>query len=158
MCGAGAPARGIPAGEEGGIWLSPYKVYVVADGEFGGRLAALPVGVPVWIVRVPVNRRVAERLWKEHEQESHLTGITVFKDQTSRSPEELLLSQMETVDLHHGFYSATPLCTILEVICVPLSEKIKAELSQFRFDEFDTNPSGLSTVGPLPSDPEALED
>ncbi len=58
----------------------PYKVYVVADGEFGGRLAALPVGVPVWIVRTPVNRSVAERL------------------------------------------------------------RIKAELSQFRFDQFDTKP------------------
>jgi hypothetical protein len=138
--------------------VTPYKVCVVVDGEFGERLAALPVGAPVWIVRTPVNRSVAERLWKEPKQESHVTGITVFKDQTSLSPEELLFSQMETIDLHHGFYSATPPYTILEVIGVPLSERIKAELSQFRFDEFDTNPSGFSAVRPMPSDPEALED
>jgi hypothetical protein len=150
---ARAPPPAIAERESRVTVVTPYKVYVVVDREFGEQLAALPVGVPVWIVSAPVNRGVAERLWKEHKQETHLTGITVFKGQTSLSPEELLLSQMETIDLHHGFYSATPPYTILEVLGVPLSERIKAELSQFGFDEFDTNASGSSAVRPLPSEP-----
>ena len=50
-------------------------MYVV-DREFGDQLAQLKSGVPVWIVDTLVNRVVAQRLWKERNQENHLTGIT----------------------------------------------------------------------------------
>jgi hypothetical protein len=58
----------------------PYKVYVVVEREFGEQLAKLPPDAPIWIVNTPPNRAVAERLWKERNQEGHLTGITTFND------------------------------------------------------------------------------
>jgi hypothetical protein len=69
-------------------------------------------------------------------RESHLTGITTFKAQDSSPAEDLLLNEMETIDLHHGLYSADPPYTVLEVIGTSLSDRIKSQLSEYGFDEF----------------------
>ncbi len=129
-----------------------YKVCVVVDRDFGDRLAGLSPGVPVWIVSTPLNRSVAERLWKEVKEKNHLKGITVFNDQKASSPEDLLVSQINAIDLHHGSYSANPPYTVLNVIGTPLSAKIRAVLSEYGFYQFDTNPLGFCAVRPLPSD------
>jgi hypothetical protein len=84
----------------------PYKVYVVVDREFGEKLAELERGVPMWIVDTPTNKPVARRLWNERPDEDHLTGITTFNDGNSLSPEQLLLSHLDTIELHHGSQSA----------------------------------------------------
>jgi hypothetical protein len=128
----------------------PYKVRVVVDRDFGERLAELESGVPVWIVGTQINARVAQRLWKERNRETHLTGITTFTDSVSSSPEDLLISELGTIDLHHGSYSSDPPYTILEVLGVPLSERIKVELSDFGFNEFHATAGGFSAVRPLP--------
>jgi hypothetical protein len=130
----------------------PYRVCVVVDREFGERLAKLAVGLPVWIVSTSLNRAVAERLSKEDKEKSHLKGITVFNDQKASSPEDLLISQIQTIDLHHGSYSANPPYTVLDVIGTPLSAKIRAVLSEYGFGQFDDNPLGFCAVRPLPSD------
>jgi hypothetical protein len=130
----------------------PYKVYVVVDREFGEQLAKLLPGVPIWIVDTPPNRAVAQRLWKEHHQEGHLTGITTFNDYKSSSAEDLLVSELDTIDLHHGSHSASPPYTILEVLGTPLNDRIKVELSQYGFDEFHSNSTGFYAVRPVPSD------
>src|SRR2546429_8130973 len=105
----------------------PYKVYVVVEREFGEQLATLAPGVPVWIVNTPLNRAVAQRLWKERNQKGHIWNLS--------SVEDLLVSELDTIDLHHGPHSSNPPCTILEVLGVPLSDRIKAELAQYGFDE-----------------------
>jgi hypothetical protein len=128
----------------------PYKVYVVVDREFGERLTNLAPGVPVWIVNTPLNRTVAERLWKERNQQGYLTGITTFDDLESSSAEDLLLWELDTIDLHHGPQSADPPYTILEVLGTPLSDRIRAELSQYGFDEFHPSAGGFSAVRPAP--------
>jgi hypothetical protein len=129
----------------------PYKVLVVVDRDFGERLTALESGVPVWIVDTPPNASVAQRLWKKRNQENHLTGITTFRDSVSSSPEDLLISELDTIDLHHGSYSSDPPYTILEVLGVPLSERIKAELSEYGFNEFHPTASGFSAARPTPT-------
>ena len=130
---------------------APYKVSVVVDREFGERLAALEPGVPVWILDTPVNRGVAQRLWKESTEPNHLTGVTTFKTCDSLSPEEILLSELDTIDLHHGSYSAETPYTILEVLGVPLSDKIRAALSEYGFNEFRPNATGFSAIRPVPT-------
>jgi len=128
----------------------PYKVYVVVEREFGEKLSELAAGVPVWIVDTPLNTATAQRLRKERKQGDHLTGITTFKGSESLSAEDLLVSQLDAIDLHHGTYSASPPYTILEVLCVPLGDRIKAELSEFGFNEFDIIATGFCAVRPLP--------
>jgi hypothetical protein len=129
----------------------PYKVCVVVDREFGERLAEIESGVPVWIVDTPVNKPVAQRLWKERPHESHLTCITTFDDWNPVSPEDLLIGELHMIDLHHGSYSTDTPYTILEVFGAPLSERIKVELSEYGFNEFHPTAAGFSAVRPAPT-------
>jgi len=125
---------------------APYKVCVVVDRSFGERLAELPRGVPVWIVDTPSNKAVAQRLWKERPNESHLTGITTFNDMESSSPEELLIAELDSIDLHHGAYSADPPYALLEVIGTRLTDGAKHALAAYGFNEFQEDPSGFTAI------------
>ena len=129
----------------------PYKVCIVVDRKFGERLADLERGVPVWIVDTPPNKAVAQRLWEERPEESHLTGITTFDDDESSSPEDTLLAKLETIDLHHSGYSANPPYTILEVIGTRLSPIIEKEMSVYGFNEFHINSAGFTATRSEPS-------
>ena len=126
----------------------PYKVCVVVDREFGERLAEIESGVPVWIVDTPANKPMAQRLWKEHPHESHLTGITTFNDWNPFSPEDLLIGELDMIDLHHGSYSTDTPYTISEVFGAPPSERIKAKLPEYGFNEFHPTAPGFSAVRP----------
>jgi hypothetical protein len=142
-----------------GMISVPYKVYVIVDRNFGERLAALPEGMPVWIVDTPTNKPVAQMLWKERKDNDHLTGITTFSDNSSLSPEAILISQLDTIELHHGPYSADPPFTQFEMLGASLSEEIRAELFQFGFNEFQPTSEGfrcsrsLGTYQSLPPTP-----
>jgi hypothetical protein len=132
----------------------PYKVYVVVDRAFGPLLSALEPHTPVWIVNTPLNRATAERLWKEKPAESHLTGITVFND-AGCSAEELFISELETIDLHHGTHSADPPYTVLEVYGVALTAPIRAALGEYGFNQFRLGTNGFWASRPLPEPPES---
>ena len=111
------------------------------DPTFGERLASLPAHEPVWIIDSPANTPVAHRLWRERPAENHLTGITTFKSGGNCSPEEELLAQLGTIDLHHGEYSANPRYTVIEVTgCTP-SDRIRGSLAErgFTVDSLSSN-------------------
>jgi hypothetical protein len=105
-------------------------------------------GVPVRIVGSPANKSVAQRLWSELPARNHLTGITAFSDTGSLSPSELLLAELDTLDLHHGSYSADPPYTVIEVIGAPLTAKTKDALSIYSFNEFRENLAGFTATRP----------
>jgi hypothetical protein len=121
----------------------PYKIYVVVERKFGEQLMEIPEGVPVWIVDTPINKPVAERLRKERKNQSDLIGITTFNDCTSSSPEELLVDELDTIDLHHGPHSANPPYIELEVVGARLTDEIKAELSEYSFTQFEPTAEGF---------------
>jgi hypothetical protein len=123
----------------------------VVDPVFGERLASLPLGAPVWIVDTPVNKPVAQRLWRERPSENHLTGITTFNMSAYDSPEENLLCELDMIDLHHGLYSAKPPYTRIQVIGAPISEKIKLAFADFGYDEFSPTPGGFMATRKLPA-------
>src|SRR5450432_831398 len=131
----------------------PYKVYVVVDREFGEKLSDLDKGVPVWMVDTPTNKPVAQCFWNERPDESHLTGITTFNDLPSLSPEEMLLGKLDTIELHHGVYSADPAYTVLEVFGAELSDNAKSVLSEYGFDKFQITSTGFATSRPKALDP-----
>jgi hypothetical protein len=130
-----------------------YKVFVVVDREFGEKLSELEQGVPVWVVDTPINKPVVQRFWKERPDEDHLTGVTTFNDAASRSAEDSLLSQLDTIELHHGAYSADPPYTVLEVFGTELTENAKGVLSEYGFDKFQTTSTGFVTSRPKALDP-----
>ena len=123
---------------------NPYKVYVVVDRNFGERLVELPPSVPVWIVDTPSNKPVAQRLWKERPNETHLTGITTFNDMESSSPEELLIEELDSIDLHHGAHSADPPYTVLEILGTRLTDRAKDALAVWGFAEFHEHSTGFT--------------
>jgi hypothetical protein len=130
--------------------LSPYKVFVIVDRQFGEQLSLLAPGIPVWIVDTPTNKIVAQRLWKERPNDNSLTGITTFNDSESASPEDLVIWHLDVIDLHHGRNSADPPYTIIEVCGARLTDRIKAELSEYGFNEFEPGLSGFRAVRPFP--------
>jgi hypothetical protein len=129
-----------------------YKVYVILDRSFGEKLLALERGVPAWVVDTPANKPVAERLWAEGPVSDHLSGITIFDFVETASPEQIFLDEMETIDLHHGKYSADPPYTLLQVIGSPLTSRIKKELSTYGFDKFCETADGFAASRALPSE------
>ena len=128
-----------------------YKVFVVVDRDFGERLSKLQRDVPVWIVDTPVNKPAAQQLWSQQPEPNHLTGVTTFKDMKTAPPEDLLLAQLDSIDLHHGSYSADPPYTVIEVIGAALTGRVKSELSEFGFSDFHPTQSGFVATRQLPS-------
>ena len=134
----------------GFMTASQYCVIVVVDREYGERLPELTISGPVWIVDSPANRSAAQKIWSELPNQNHLDGVTVFKSSEDRSAEDSLLDQLDTIDLHHGTYSADPPYTVLESVGVPESERIRKELARFGFNEIHAKSTGFRAVRPLP--------
>jgi hypothetical protein len=130
---------------------APYTVCIVVDRNFGEKLAEPPRGVPVWIVDTACNKTVARRLWKERPDEGHLTGITTFNDMESSSPEQLLIAELDTIDLHHGAYSADPPYGVLEVFGTRLTEHAKHALRAYGFAEFHEESTGFTAFRSEPA-------
>ncbi len=82
----------------------PYSVTIVVDREYGEKLSQLPSDQPVWIVDTPANRAAAGRIWAKRTNANHLTGVTTFKCDPTRSGEEALISEF---DLDSFFGKAT---------------------------------------------------
>ena len=127
-----------------------YCVFVVVNPEFGARLSELVRMGPVWVLDTQMNRQAADSIWSEGRHHNHLDGITVFKSNKGGCPEECFLCVLDTIDLHHGVYSADPPYTVLEVVGTPSTERIRNELSQFGFTEFQSTSEGLRAIRPLP--------
>ena len=66
-------------------------------------------------------------------------------------PEAILLSQLDTIELHHGPYSADPPYTQLEVFGTALSEEMRTELRQYGFNEFQPTAEGFRCSRPMPT-------
>lgn len=130
----------------------PYRVFVVVDREYGQRLTDLTQEGPVWVVDTPVNRAVAQEIWGAEPNRGHLQGITTFKFREDGSPEDILVNELDTIDLHHGKYSANPPYTVLDVIGAAITPRLRTELGQFGFDEFQQTPYGFRAVRPMPAD------
>lgn len=128
-----------------------YRISVVVDREYGAQLADLAQTGPVWIVDTPPNRAAAERIWAAAPRLSHLQGVTTFKFAPESSDQDILMSQLNTIDLHHSEYSSDPPYTILEIIGTHLTSRLKAELSEFGFHEFEETSYGFRAVRLLPS-------
>jgi len=124
----------------------PHRVFLVLDRNYGPALIALSEKGPVWIVDTPENRKVAQQIWKANSEASHLEGVTTFKFVESSSSDDMLTNEFETIDLHHGSYSADPPYTVLEVIGARLTEKVKAELARFGFNQFIETADGFRAL------------
>jgi len=67
------------------------------------------------------------------------------------SSEDILISELDTIDLHHGTYLTNPPYIVLEVIGSAMTTRLKAELSEFGFNEFQGISEGFRAVRPVPT-------
>jgi len=119
-----------------------YRVRVVLDPDFGERLAELPDHEPVWVVNSAANTPTAKRLQAERGG-AHLYGVTTFTPYTDGSPERHLLAMLDTVDLHHGEYSADPPYSEVKVYGVGLSQAVERVFRDLGFTLFHATPDGF---------------
>ena len=121
----------------------PYRVHVIVDPQFGDRLRGIPSGEPVWIVATEVNRFAYESVGKERNPESYLVGLSSFKGDPTASPETWLISELETIELHHGEMSHDPPWSVINVIGTRWTERIQEELARFGFEEHEDTAEGF---------------
>ena len=129
-----------------------YRVFVVLDRDYGDRLPSLAGNEPVWIVDTPTNRAAAQAFWASRPHRDHLDGVTTFRVSDDCSPENALINELETIDMHHGVHSANPPYTVVEVIGAQISDEIRNKLSQFGFNQFEATQKGFRAVRPIPSE------
>jgi len=131
----------------------PYKVILIVDPAFGESLAALLPHVPVWIIESELNSPVVERLRQERAEESHLQGITTFKQKAKLSSEEQAISMLEQVDLHHGEFSAHPPYSIVEIIGCTVTDDLKQELQEYGFGISEFTEKGFMATRKVEAQP-----
>jgi hypothetical protein len=68
------------------------------------------------------------------------------------------MSELDKIDLHLGSHSANPPYTIPELLGAPLSDRIKAELSQYGFDEFHPRVQVFAPYSQCPAISTQVED
>lgn len=111
----------------------PYRVHVIVDRAFGERLREIPDGEPVWIVDTAVNRAAYDAIVREIKPASHLEGLSAFKVDSRKTPEDWLIGELETLELHHGECSHDPAWSVINVIGTRWSQRIQTELTGFDF-------------------------
>jgi len=129
------------------VTLSPpnRSVLVVTDPEFGSRLAQVPPGRPLWIVRSAVNEPVIQAQWAIPPDHGSTKGITAFRADPSASRAETFMANLDAVDTHHGPHSSPDApYTELESIGALLTPEIRAALSDWLgFNEFAESETGF---------------
>lgn len=130
----------------------PNIVQVILDPEFGDHLESIGPEDPVWIVDSATNDP-AIRLVRKLRADAG-TGdqeyLTTFKEWAQHTPEEHFVATLETIDLHHGWYSANPAWTVMEVWGVELLPNVEAALREYGCDEFTALDGRFRATRPLP--------
>jgi hypothetical protein len=119
-----------------------YTVAIVVDVVFAD-ISAVADRLPTWIVETPHNRSVAEQYWREHPALSNAEGVTTFKVDSTKSPEDWCADILSDIDLHHGFYSHDPPYFAVEVFGVPLSERLRSAFGEFGSTLFQERSNGF---------------
>ncbi len=135
--------------------VSGHTVWVIVDRGFGERLDGLPLRVPAWVVQSSENSAAAARLRGERVSSSHLDGITTFADSPDLTPEELLVDNLATIDLHHGEYSSKPPYARIHVHGAQLTPTVEQAFREFYFDKFQPTPNGFVAERSSPMSNEA---
>jgi hypothetical protein len=123
------------------VTLRSDALFIIVDPAFGERLADLPEGAVVWIADSAVNWPAVQGRWRTHPGRSEREGITTFRVDAARRPEDWCADILETVDEHH--HLSGPEHHALHVIgCSPSAQLVDA-LLQFGFVETRATADGF---------------
>ena len=122
---------------------STSHLLLVLDEDYGDRLRDVWPGQPVWIVLSPINEPIVSNLREKFPAIDHLAGITGIKSQSFIDVQQRILTELESIELHHGPYSTGNPYTVLEVVGCGLSDQIKRALIEIGFTKFQPNEEGF---------------
>ncbi len=119
--------------------MSTHNVAIVVDREFGERLVPLSQRLHVWICDTPANGEAAKKavaavpagaVWNE-------VGVTTFRVNENETPEDMAISRLEDIDLHHpGWFQ-------MEFYGVMINDELRRELQEYGTSEFGETPYGF---------------
>jgi hypothetical protein len=121
-------------------------VAVVVDPEYGDRLDALALEMPIWVADTPTNRVAAETIWRRaRSTDSHTArgAVTTFRVHQSDSPSDWALSVLGDINLHHGEYSQTPPDNILVIIGAEPTPDLRKALVEYGLSKFESRTGGF---------------
>ena len=125
--------------------MSAYRITVVVNREFGDNLTKIAKHVHVWLCNTPMNLQAAHSVNEHLKQEGKWNeqGITTFRISSSETPEEMIISQMATIDLHYNEYSHYPAWSEIEIYGVSPTPRLREELQGYGVTEFRKTPEGF---------------
>ena len=123
-----------------------HEVALVVDPAFGDKLVDLADRLHVWVIDTPANRTAAELARKGSREHSLERGITTFRADAARPPEEIVVASFSDIELHHGEYSHDPPWSVLEVYGTAVTEAISAALEKFGFAVAEAHEDGFRAV------------
>ncbi len=97
----------------------------------------------VWVVDTPANLAAARTIWASRPDHGKLKSLTTFKVAAGTSAAERCLGELDTIDLHHGEYSADPPYSELEVFGVALTEDVRRGFTDAGFCTFAVTEDGF---------------
>jgi hypothetical protein len=124
--------------------LTPHRVAIVLDRNFGSKVIELSQKMHAWICDTPVNKKAAKSVWSKNKNPgSPEQGVTIFKVSSKDTPESMLIDKIELIDLHHGEYSHNPPWSELHVYGFSLTARIKSKFKYFGDGRFESTKEGF---------------
>ena len=127
----------------------PYVVALVVDPELGEAIRPLAQTMHVCAVGSPINRAVAEDLWKsgpQPPQYDNESGITPFDYDPKSDRESWCRQIIDTIDQHHDQWSHDPPYTVLNVYGLQFSAALKPAFESLGFVEFQETAHGFCAI------------
>lgn len=120
-------------------------VAVVVDPNFGDQVIALAERIPVWVVASETNRLIVEALWARYKANPLDCSVTIFNWNAEYSSEDILLTELGTIDRHHPSWS------VMEVYGVARTLLLMETLQEFGVTDYEDLADGFVASRPDPT-------
>ena len=122
------------------------KVILVLDRNYGAELSSVPLDGHIWLIESPANREAAASYRAAHGASTAENSVTTFKAGDDDTSSETCLKMLETIDLHHGVYSADPPYAVFEIVGAPLKRSVQSAIEALGFNRFESTDNGFRAL------------
>jgi hypothetical protein len=125
---------------------STQRVAIVVDRNFGERLLSLREVDHAWVIESEANSPIVHSFWSRlvrTEPTGMPVGMTLFRTDEAASPQSACLMIADTVDEHHGEWSAAGPWTEIAVVGTVLTPQLEAQFYQLGAEDFVATEEGF---------------
>ena len=117
-------------------------VFIVVDTNYSSSLVELLNVGPVRVIDTPENQKAVQTCRSEMHNTFQPDTLTTFRS-TAISPEDCVIGILDTVDLHHGMYSADTAYASLAIIGARPSTSVKEVLALYKLTKIAFTSTGF---------------